>query len=290
MRLVLLTIPYYQHTQELCYHQKAMEQVLFRVHVRLITNVTTFASKPLRALFEKFLLICAIISMIFLAYLHLNYVSPRGQSIRINCIDRHLHTLNITNITYSNTPYDIYGIHIIHITPNIPSFTNQNNNTLYGYDYNDITSHVYTTSNHHNHSFLGHTFDIDNHKTQSKLEKISFNHLPIVKLPNWYNYIYNYYTTATTNSNEHSDTCLSTDTSNTCNTHPSSTNQHTQHNNNYISRSYLYSYEKGYLLLSSTIQQGGRMNLTRLDVYIPANNKCLQCSVVPQIYLEKIGG
>ena len=275
-----------------------MEQVLFRVHVRLITNVTTFASKPLRALFEKFLLICAIISMIFLAYLHLNYVSPRGQSIRINCIDRHLQTLNITNITYSNTPYDIYGIHIIHIKSNNPSFTNQINNTSYGYDYNDITSHVYNITNHHNHSYIGPTFDIDNHKTQSKLEKISFNHLPFVKLPNWYSYIYNYYTSTTSHSNssEHSDTCTSTtaattdaDTSthsNTCNIQCTE-NQPTL--NNHISRSYLYAYEKGYLLLPSTIQQG-RMNLTRLDVYIPANNKCLQCSVVPQIYLEKIGG
>lgn len=282
-----------------------MEQVLFRVHVRLITNVTTIASKPLRALFEKFLLLCAIISLIFLVYLHLNYVSPRGQSIRINCIDRHLQTLNITNITYTNTPFDIYGIHIIHITSKNPLSATSNNNISYGYDYNDITSHVYTTTNNDSHSFISHhTFDIDNHKTQTKLEKISFNHLPIVKLPNWYSYIYNYCTSTTntnsSNSNEHSDTCLSTttgtstttDTSisttcNTCNTHPSSKNQPTP--NNYISRSYLYAYEKGYLLLPSTIQQG-RMNLTRLDVYIPANNKCLQCSVVPQIYLEKIGG
>lgn len=53
-----------------------MEQVLFRVHVRLIRMTQMYFNSSSRRIFEKLLLLIAILSLFLLSVLHLTYVSP----------------------------------------------------------------------------------------------------------------------------------------------------------------------------------------------------------------------
>ena len=53
-----------------------MEQVLFRVHVRLARFTQLYFNSSSRRVFEKLLLLVAILSLVLLSILHLTYVSP----------------------------------------------------------------------------------------------------------------------------------------------------------------------------------------------------------------------
>ena len=85
-----------------------MEQVFFRLHVRLIRFVTPLLMPSIRKLLEKFVLMNAILSLCLLVWLHMMYVNP-SESAQSNCLYQELLRKNMTG---NVAQFDVIKLHI----------------------------------------------------------------------------------------------------------------------------------------------------------------------------------
>jgi Tumour-associated protein len=85
-----------------------MEQVFFRLHVRLIRFVSPILPPRTRKVLEKFVLLNATLSLCLLIWLHTTYVNY-PQSAESNCLYRELVSKNMTG---NVADYDVIKVHI----------------------------------------------------------------------------------------------------------------------------------------------------------------------------------
>ena len=85
-----------------------MEQVFFRLHVRLIRFVSPILPPRTRKVLEKFVFLNATLSLCLLIWLHTTYVNY-PQSAESNCLYRELVSKNMTG---NVADYDVIKVHI----------------------------------------------------------------------------------------------------------------------------------------------------------------------------------
>jgi Tumour-associated protein len=85
-----------------------MEQVFFRLHVRLIRFVSPVLTPRIRVLLEKFVLLNSVLSLCLLIWLHTSYVNY-PQSSQSNCLYQELVSKNMTG---NVADYDVIKVHI----------------------------------------------------------------------------------------------------------------------------------------------------------------------------------
>lgn len=85
-----------------------MEQVFFRLHVRLIRFVSPVLTPRIRVLLEKVVLLNSVLSLCLLIWLHTSYVNY-PQSSQSNCLYQELVSKNMTGKV---ADYDVIKVHI----------------------------------------------------------------------------------------------------------------------------------------------------------------------------------
>lgn len=208
-----------------------MEQVLFRLHVRTITNVSRILSPRLRAMTEKVILCLALLSLYMLYVLHQAYASASGPNCIVSEIGKIDHAPGI----------DILAVHIS----------------------DGWASSVHGKRFATTQPFLGAAIDI--------------KMLPIAGFNESFNYYGSFW------SYFHSWTSVST-SFNVSNNAPKRTpcvvSPQEQSNDNacvkpeeiFSDRLYLFSLEKGYLLLGQDKLK--KHNITRIDISVVDDHAC----------------